>query len=39
MVPVFIPIRLISPLENKEQLIGFRVYGKSETIAQTDVDG
>ena len=28
-------VKLISPLENKEQLIRFRVYGKIATSAQT----
>ena len=32
-------VRLASPLENKEQLIRFRVYGKSATSAQTEEDG
>ena len=31
-------IKLLSILENKEQLIRFRVYGKSATSAQTDGD-
>ena len=31
--------KLVSVLENKEQLIRFRVYGKSATSAQTDSDG
>ena len=29
-------VKLISPLETKEQLIRFRVYGKITTSAQTD---
>ena len=32
-------VKLISPLENKAQVIRFRVYGKSVTSAQTDEDG
>ena len=31
--------KIISPLENREQLIRFRVYGKSATSTQTDKDG
>ena len=31
-------VKLISPLENKEQLIRFRVCGKSATSAQTEGD-
>ena len=31
--------KLIFPLENKEQLIRFRVCGKIATSAQTDGDG
>ena len=32
-------VKLVSVLENKEQLICFGVYGKSATSAQTDGDG
>ena len=32
-------VQLISPLENKEQLIRFRLYGKFVTCAQTDGEG
>lgn len=31
-------VKLVSALENKEQLIRLRVYGKSATTARTDKD-
>ena len=35
----YMQVKLVSALKNKEQLIRFRVYGKSATSAQTDGDG
>ena len=32
-------VKLVSDFENKEQVIRFRLYGKSATNAQTDGDG
>ena len=34
-----VQVKLVPALENKEQLISFRMYGKCGTSAQTDGDG